>query len=143
MELVQISRKGYDLNLQDMKVLIVCRYKVGKFHNMSPFVYEQSRALERSGIDVMVFLIKGRVFFAYVKSFSSFRDVVSDFNPDVIHAHYGITGLFANLLVDIPVVTTYHGSDINYGCALFLSKIAIRLSAYNVFVSKKTLLSLE
>lgn len=124
---------------KEMKVLIVCRYKVKRPHNMSPFVYEQGKALERCGIDVMFYLIKGSSCVAYLKSFSSFRRVLSDFNPDVIHAHYGIVGLFANMFSNIPVVTTYHGSDINYRTALFLSRLAIRLSSLNVFVSAKNI----
>ena len=47
--------------------------------------------------------------------------------------------LLANLQRCIPVVTTYHGSDINQSSILRFSKIAIRLSAYNIFVSKRNI----
>ena len=59
--------------------------------------------------------------------------------PDIIHAHYGLCGLLANLQRKVPVVTTYHGSDINNPKVLKLSKWSIRLSAHNVFVSKKNI----
>jgi glycosyltransferase involved in cell wall biosynthesis len=39
----------------------------------------------------------------------------------------------------IPVVTTYHGSDINDKKVLPFSRVAMFLSAWNVFVSRKTL----
>ena len=57
--------------------------------------------------------------------------------PDIIHAHYGLCGLLANLQRLVPVVTTYHGSDINVPSILRFSKIAMRLSAHNIFVSKR------
>ena len=67
------------------------------------------------------------------------KQQIKDYPPDVIHAHYGLSGLFANLQRCIPVVTTYHGSDINDKTVLRFSKKAMRLSAWNVFVSRKTL----
>jgi glycosyltransferase involved in cell wall biosynthesis len=39
----------------------------------------------------------------------------------------------------VPVVVTFHGSDINDPRVLRFSKRAMRLSAWNVFVSRKTL----
>jgi glycosyltransferase involved in cell wall biosynthesis len=38
----------------------------------------------------------------------------------------------------VPVVTTYHGSDINKPSILRFSKIAMRLSAHNIFVSARS-----
>lgn len=36
------------------------------------------------------------------------------FRPDIVHAHYGtITGLFTVLVSPVPVVITFHGSDLN------------------------------
>ena len=67
------------------------------------------------------------------------KQKINEFCPDIIHAHYGLSGLLANLQRRIPVVTTYHGSDINEKNVLRFSKMAMRLSAWNVFVSRKTL----
>jgi hypothetical protein len=39
----------------------------------------------------------------------------------------------------VPVVTTYHGSDINKPNILRFSRIAMRLSAHNIFVSKRNI----
>ena len=65
------------------------------------------------------------------------RKKIKSFKPDIIHAHYGLSGLLANLQRSVPVVTTYHGSDINLPKVLRLSKIAMRLSAWNIFVSQR------
>ncbi len=55
-------------------------------------------------------------------------------NPDLIHAHYGFSGLLANLQRRIPVVTTFHGSDINIPGNLKWSKLAHFLSKASIFV---------
>ena len=57
-----------------------------------------------------------------------------DFKPDIIHAHYGLSGLLANLQRSIPVVTTYHGSDINLPKVfLVIKKSASRLNSVSGF----------
>jgi hypothetical protein len=38
--------------------------------------------------------------------------MILSFQPDLIHAHFGLSGLFANLQFLKPVVTTFHGSDV-------------------------------
>jgi glycosyltransferase involved in cell wall biosynthesis len=43
----------------------------------------------------------------------------------------------ANLQRKIPVVTTYHGSDVNLKRNVKYSKIAARLSSYNILTNKK------
>ena len=59
------------------------------------------------------------------------------FEPDIIHAHYGLSGLFANFQRKVPVVITFHGSDINFPKIRPFSLLAARLSHYNIFVSEK------
>lgn len=56
--------------------------------------------------------------------------------PDLIHAHYGYSGLLSTLQWKVPVIITFHGSDINYYPNRFLTRIAVRLSAYSIFVSE-------
>lgn len=117
-----------------MKVLIVCSGNSGK---ISPFVNEQAIALGKNGIKIDFFLIKGLGFSGYLKNRSSLIKKILNFNPDLIHAHYGLTGLLANLQRKVPVITTYHGSDINEALPYVFSKISIWLSSYNIFVSTK------
>ena len=65
--------------------------------------------------------------------------MILDFRPEVIHAHYGLCGMLANLQRNVPVVTTYHGSDINSRAVLPFSRMAMRRSVWNIFVSKQTM----
>lgn len=119
-----------------MKVLIVARYKEAGY---APFVKEQAMALEKMGIECVYFPMRSNGISGYAKQLPVLRKVIRLEKPDVIHAHYGFCGLFANLQRKVPVVTTYHGSDVNNPSAFRLSRIAMRLSAYNIFVSQKNI----
>jgi len=116
-----------------MKALIVARCKQGRY---APFITEQVDALEKEGVQCRYYGIDKKGLFGYARNLRGFRRAVRDFQPDVIHAHYGLSGLFANCQRRIPVVTTYHGTDINDRHLLKVSKRAIRLSAFNIFVSR-------
>lgn len=75
----------------------------------------------------------------YLRELPSLRRKIRAERPNLVHAHYGLSGLLANLQRLVPVVTTYHGSDINKPSILRFSKIAISLSAYNIFVSQRNI----
>lgn len=117
-----------------MKILIVASFNKGFF---APFILEQSAALEQLGHTVHFFGIQGRGIWGYVSNYKGLKRIIQDYKPDVIHAHYGLSGLLATLQRRVPVVTTFHGSDINNPKVLPFSKIAMRLSAFTIFVSQK------
>jgi len=119
-----------------MKVLVVARYKERGF---APFVTQQVAALEKRGVECQFFPVKSKGVTGYIKHLKTLKKTIRDFHPDAVHAHYGLCGLLANLQSKVPVVTTYHGSDINDKKVLPLSKMAMRLSAWNIFVSQKTI----
>ena len=117
-----------------MKVLIVASYNTGSF---SPFVVEQMQALCQQGIEIDTYGIVGKGLLGYLKNINGIRRKICEFQPDLIHAHYGLSGLCANIQRKVPVVTTYHGSDIHSnGWILKMSRFSIKLSDYNIFVSK-------
>ena len=117
-----------------MKIFIVASDKQGHF---APFIEEQMAALEARGIEVLRYGITGKGIIGYLRELPALRRIIRKVRPDLIHAHYGLSGLLANLQRMVPVVTTYHGSDINVPSILRFSKIAMRLSAHNIFVSKR------
>lgn len=104
-----------------------------------PFVLEQAEALISMDCKVDFFGLQGKGLKGYLKNLPRLKQEVKEFQPDVVHAHYGLSGLFANLQRQVPVVTTYHGSDINERKVLPFSRMAMRLSAWNIFVSRKTM----
>ena len=121
-----------------MKVLLVCAFKENLAENAAPFIVEQKNALQRCGVECDWFLVRGKGIRGYLEQLRPLKRKIAVFRPDIIHAHYGLSGLLANLQREIPVVTTYHGTDINDPKVLRFSKVAMRLSTWNVFVSRKT-----
>ena len=119
-----------------MKVLIVASFNKGRF---SPFILEQAAAIQDVDCEIVFFGLQGKGVRGYLNNLSALKQKISESQPDVIHAHYGLSGLLANFQQKIPVVTTYHGSDINEKKVLRFSKLAMRFSAWNIFVSQKTL----
>lgn len=119
-----------------MRILVVASNNNNRF---APFVLEQAEALKAEGCEVSFFGLQGKGVKGYLKNLPSLKRTIKAFCPDIVHAHYGLSGLLANLQRRVPVVTTYHGTDINDKKVLPFSKLAMRLSAWNVFVSQKTL----
>ena len=119
-----------------MRVLIVARCKHGRY---APFITEQVEAIEKQGVECQYFGITEKGIVGYLRQFPALMKAIRAFRPDLIHAHYGLCGLFANYQRRVPVVTTYHGSDINDPIVFRLSKKSIRRSRFNVFVSQKNI----
>ena len=118
-----------------MKILIIASDKGGHF---VPFIEEQVVALEARGVQIIRYGVTGHGIMGYLRELPALRRLIRAERPDIVHAHYGLSGLLANLQRLVPVVTTYHGSDINLPHILRLSKIAMRLSAHNIFVSARS-----
>jgi glycosyltransferase involved in cell wall biosynthesis len=122
-----------------MKILLVhSGNAVGGDSNKYTFVKEQGDALQKQGCEVYYYAIVGKGINGYLSNIRPLKQKIKELNPDIIHAHYGLSGLLANLQRSVPVVTTYHGSDINNSKTLWLSKISFVLSKFNIFVSRKT-----
>lgn len=115
-----------------MKVLFVCSKNSG---GISPFVSEQADALTDAGMQVDIFTIIGKGLIGYLRNFKRLKKTIREFKPDVVHAHYGLTGLLANLQRKAPVVTTFHGCDINRLSLRLFSYIPLLFSKFNIFVS--------
>lgn len=122
-----------------MKVLIVCshRYYAPYTDYMAPFIYEQMQGLKSLGCEFRICFVKGGGAKSYINAWQEIRKAVREYTPDLIHAHYGLCGVVANMQRKVPVICTYHGSDINEKKVRKLSMIAVRLSCYNIFVSQK------
>ena len=119
-----------------MKVLIVASYNTNRY---SPFVTEQVNSLiQGGGIEADYFGIQGKGFIGYILCRKRLVKKIKEYKPNLIHAHYGLSGLLANLQRRIPVITTFHGSDIHSrGYLLMLSKLCMKLSRYNIFVNNE------
>lgn len=120
----------------EIKILIVCSKNSG---GIAPFITEQAASLQAAGAKIDYFCIEGKGWRGYLRNRKKLLNKLAEYHPDIIHAHYGLSGLLANTQRKIPVVTTYHGSDINHPMVYPYSKQNMYLSAHNIFVSKKNL----
>lgn len=119
-----------------MKILIVCSSTKKRF---SPFVIDQVLALNALGVNTEYFPIEGKGILGYLKSLPGLLKSIKKYKPDLIHAHYGLSGLLAVLQRKIPVIITFHGSDVNNQWVRPFSWLASRLSISNIFVAKEML----
>jgi teichuronic acid biosynthesis glycosyltransferase TuaC len=121
-----------------VKVLIVCSGTTTNksFKKMKPFVYEQIKELEKLNIEFDVFLIEKKGVIGYLKSRKALMQTIKSTQFDIIHAHYGLSGMLAVLQFKVPVVISFIGSDINNFKGRLVLKLAMILSAHNIFVNK-------
>ncbi len=122
-----------------MRILIVSRYKKNFADHQLPFVTEQGAAiaqeLRKSQIDnrciddrytpsdVDYFLVKGN----YIKAVGALKAKIREFKPDIIHAHFGLSAITAELQNEVPVVTTFHnGETLNWHVNLMASLMSLR-----------------
>lgn len=99
------------------------------------FIIEQVNSLINQGVKIEYFTIKKGGLVGYLSHIKEFKSAIKNFTPDIVHAHYGLSGLFANLQRKIPVVTTFHGSDVFNPKNKVFSLLAHWLSKESVFVS--------
>lgn len=116
-----------------MKVLVVVS---GNANSISPFVADQVKELNNLGVETDYFLIGGKGIRGYLKNLPGLRNKIHEFIPNIIHAHYGLSSLLASFQRKVPVVTTFHGSDINDKRIRIFSFIADKLNAVSIFVAE-------
>lgn len=119
-----------------MKVLLVSRYKENFATHILPFVYEQGESLRKEGVDVDYFLIKGSGFNSYITSVKPLKKKIAEFKPDIIHAHYGLSGLTAVLQRKVPVVTTFHNGETLGFKQNIISSIASLFAKHVIYVAQ-------
>lgn len=115
-----------------MKILIV---HSGNNGLTSPYIKEQVESLQKLGVEVNYFTIRKSGIFGYISHIRKYYKKINQYKPDIIHAHFGLSGLFANLQRKVPVVTSFHGSDVHNKRNRKFSKIAYFLSKERIFVS--------
>lgn len=97
-----------------MKVLIVTSiYPTAENPTLGTFVRTQVEYLKRAGIDVELFLVRGRPQkLAYLKAPFQLRRRLSNGLIDLIHAHYSYPGMIARTQWKVPVVVSFCGDDL-------------------------------
>ena len=106
-----------------MKILIIGRYKPQFPHNLLPFVLEQGESLRQLGLDIEYMPIRGNYFLAV----RDLKQKIRECQPDIVHAHFGLSAITAELQSLVPVVTTFHnGETLNWQVNLLTSLFSLR-----------------
>lgn len=102
-----------------MIILEVSKYKDNFANHQLPFVTEQGEALSQAGCDVHYHLVRGN----YLTAVRPLRRIIRDVQPDVVHAHYGLSGITAvwatrflcsNAHRPRLVITFHNGETLNW-----------------------------
>jgi teichuronic acid biosynthesis glycosyltransferase TuaC len=120
-----------------LKILIVLSGNAADSAVHHAFVFEQIESVKnRYSIEFDTLQVKGKGALGYLKNLKIIKAKIKEYKPDLIHAHFGLSGLLANLQRTVPVVTTYHGSEISTFIVNFLSSLCAVLSGYNIYVAQ-------
>lgn len=110
-----------------MRVLFVSA--VGTDGKPRAVVRAQGEALRKAEIDISYFCIGGGGLISYLRAIPRLRREVNKVNPDIVHAHYYLSGIVSSLALTKPLVVSLMGSDVNGGLfQQFLSSLFARLS---------------
>jgi glycosyltransferase involved in cell wall biosynthesis len=115
-----------------MRVLLVCSGNKG---GASPFISEQAAQLVDVGCFVELFLIRGKGWKGYLKNRSALLAKIQEFQPEIVHAHSGMSALLAGMQRVVPVVATFHGSDVHVPKLRAFTRVAVWLSRAHITVS--------
>ena len=115
-----------------MKILEVSRYKKEYAEHMLPFVKEQGEAIRACGCEVDYFLVRGN----YVKAVGSLKAKIREFKPDVVHAHYGLSAITAELQSLVPVVTTFHNGETHSWYINFITSLMSLRAKHVIYVAQ-------
>lgn len=124
-----------------MKVLIVCSGNAPdfSFEKNQAFIYDQVNAVKKiaTNIEFSIYTVSEKGLLGYLKEISRIRKHIIEVKPDVIHAHGGHIGFLCLWRKNVPLVVTFHGSDINNKLLRGISSFVSILSDCSVFVSEQ------
>lgn len=116
-----------------MKVLLVASRNKGDF---VAFVKEQGEALRKQGVEIDYFGIEGKGYAGYLRNLPSLKKKIGEFKPDIVHGHFGLSGLFASLQSKVPTVITFHNGETLGTLVNYLSSIGAMRSEFVIYVAR-------
>lgn len=122
-----------------MKILLVhSGNAVGGDSSKYTFVREQGEALRRLGCEIAYYAVVGKGTYGYLRNVKPLQEKIQSFQPDVIHAHYGLCGMVALLAArkKVPVVITCHNGETLTRYGNIISSLAIRQADFTICVAQ-------
>lgn len=100
------------------------------------FVHEQGEALRARGIEIEYYAVVGKGVWGYLCNVRSLRRKIKAFQPDIVHAHFGLSGMLTVLSTRLPVVITCHNGETLTRRGNFFSSIALRFARHTICVAQ-------
>ncbi len=119
-------------SMNNLRVLFVCGGNNAS--GRSPNVDVQAEGLKKAGVDIEFFEIKGKGLHGYLKNITPLKSFFKEHHFDLVHAHYGLSGIVASLARTKPLVVTIMGSELHLN-KLFL----LTMKIFSGFIWKKVI----
>ncbi|MCK8494900.1 MULTISPECIES: glycosyltransferase [Spirosoma] len=123
-----------------MRILVVCSGNALNFNfeKHQAFIYDQVEALKQVNdtLQFDYFFIKGKGLTGYLSCLNALEQQLDSQMYHCIHAHVAVAGLLANLQRKVPVVTTFHGSDIVVPVLRGVSSLVDWLSHRTIYITQ-------
>jgi teichuronic acid biosynthesis glycosyltransferase TuaC len=124
-----------------MKVLIVCSGNAFNFsfEKHQAFIYDQVNSIyqEYPSINFDKFFVTQKGIKGYWKHIKMLKQNLSEKKYDLLHAHNSVVGLLCIFQRKVPVIVTFHGSDINFPRLNIISSLVSLFAKHIIFVSEK------
>jgi glycosyltransferase involved in cell wall biosynthesis len=91
-------------------VLFVC--SGNKNGVCTPAITQQANALEKRGVKISFFKVRRKGIVGYLRGAIELKKWLKNNKYDLIHAHYGLSGIMATLAGAKPLVVSLMGSDV-------------------------------
>lgn len=115
-----------------MRILEVSRYKKEYADHILPFVKEQGDSLREAGCEVGYLPVRGN----YINAVGALKAKIREFEPDILHAHYGLSAITAELQGLVPVVTTFHNGETLNPVVNFASSLMSLRAKHVIYVAQ-------
>ena len=122
-----------------MKILLVhSGNAVGGDSSKYTFVREQGEALQQIGCEVEYYAVVGKGMKGYWQNVKPLRKKIREYQPDVVHAHYGLCGMVVVLATrkEVPVVVTCHNGETLTKYGNIITSLALRRADYTICVAQ-------
>lgn len=94
-----------------MKVLFISSGNDDRY-DIAPFIKSQGESLQKSGVHIDYYTIKGKGLLNYLKNIAPLRRHIRSQNYDLLHAHYSLCGWVAVLSFSgLPIILSLMGAD--------------------------------
>ena len=100
------------------------------------FVREQGEQLRALGAEVEYFAVVGKGAMGYLSNYKRLKHVIKTYQPDLIHAHFGLCGALCVLQSKVPVVITCHNGETLTKYGNIITSLAIQRAAYTICVAQ-------